>query len=422
MVASGCSSPAPGTGKREPALDYKELGEEQQRLEESEERRLFYVAMTRARERLIVSGAAKLDSLGSAGNGTGPPIAWIAPALVPEIATLVDERSGTTEAGVRWSIVAPEDVVDFEPHIADQSRPGPVEGSVEPVQGAPPPRRPAGAPLAAGRRWPRRPPPPPVAALSYSSLGEYERCGYRFYAERVLGLPPVAQRGGEGGPLSGTERGILVHALLERLDFRRPLRPTTETIAAAAERAGLRAAGAVEDLVGLVDAFARSELRARLARATDVRREERFSFLIDGGVMITGALDAMAREPGGRMLIVDYKSDRLEGADPEALVARQYSTQRLIYAVAALRAGAVEVEVAYAFLERPAEPVAETFAAADAPRLEQELGELAAGVLRGEFIVSGEPHRALCNGCPAEGGLCSWPLELTRREAPDRLF
>jgi hypothetical protein len=32
------------------------------------------------------------------------------------------------------------------------------------------------------------------------------------------------------------------------------------------------------------------------------------------------------------------------------------------------------------------------------------------------------PHRGLCSGCPAEGGLCSWPLEMTRREALDRLF
>ena len=52
----------PGTGRREPALDYKALGEERQRAEEHEERRLFYVAMTRARERLCVSGAAKLDA------------------------------------------------------------------------------------------------------------------------------------------------------------------------------------------------------------------------------------------------------------------------------------------------------------------------------------------------------------------------
>ena len=43
-------------------------------------------------------------------------------------------------------------------------------------------------------------------------------------------------------------------------------------------------------------------------------------------------------------------------------------------------------------------------------------------LLRREFAVTDTPHRAVCAGCPAEGGLCSWPLEMTRREAPDRLF
>jgi hypothetical protein len=54
--------------------------------------------------------------------------------------------------------------------------------------------------------------------------------------------------------------------------------------------------------------------------------------------------------------------------------------------------------------------------------LDRGLRGLADGVLRSEFPVTQTPHRAVCAGCPAEGGLCSWPLEMTRREAPDRLF
>ena len=52
------------TGKAEPALDYQALGDAQVRAEQREERRLFYVAMTRAQERLILSGAAKLEAIG----------------------------------------------------------------------------------------------------------------------------------------------------------------------------------------------------------------------------------------------------------------------------------------------------------------------------------------------------------------------
>ena len=110
-------------------------------------------------------------------------------------------------------------------------------------------------------------PAPPVSSLSYSSLGEYRRCGYRFYVERVLGLPAVA-----GGPgLAGAEgdsapagftaaqRGVLVHALLERLDFRRPLRPTAAMVDAARRRAGLTwspGEAEIEEVAELVHRFA----------------------------------------------------------------------------------------------------------------------------------------------------------------------
>ena len=48
------------------------------------------------------------------------------------------------------------------------------------------------------------------------------------------------------------------------------------------------------------------------------------------GMLVVGALDVIAREPAHGTLVVDYKSDRLEGADPAELVARQYSSQQLI--------------------------------------------------------------------------------------------
>ena len=130
----------------------------------------------------------------------------------------------------------------------------------------------------------------------------------------------------------------------------------------------------------------------------------------------------IAREPGGRTLVVDYKTDRLEGADPQALADRAYGTQRLVYALAALRAGATAVEVIHTFLERPQRPAVATFNRDQAPALQERLAALARGVLERDFRVTEVPQRAVCEGCPAEGGLCSWPLEMTRREAPDRLF
>jgi ATP-dependent helicase/nuclease subunit A len=427
----------PGTGKREPALHYRALGDERQQADAREERRLFYVATTRARERLILSGAAKLDQWPS--EGAGGPIAWLGPALLGDVEPMIERGSGVTDAGVRFTFVREGESTEIvlpigarRPSVADEAL------GVRPVPQPPPAAAPA----------------PPVTALSYSALGQYKRCGYRFYAERVLGLPAVADRPGsvevepgaeaevevearrEGGQGEGAEelgigaadRGVLVHDLLERLDFRRPVKPTLAMVAAARERTGLAAPVSDVDAAEaaeLVQRFAATELCARLGRATAVAREERFAFTLGepaGGVLVVGALDVIAREQGGRSLVVDYKTDRLERVDPRELVASAYGIQRLVYALAALRAGAGEVEVAHVFLEAADEPVTARFRQADVPDLERQLSRLAEGVLRREFPVTEQPHRGICRGCPAEGGLCSWPLELTRRDTPDRLF
>ena len=86
----------------EPVLDYAELAEERRSAEAQEEERILYVAMTRARERLVLSGAGEFDRWpGLAGEGppderpagavessraAGPPIDWLAPALLASLA------------------------------------------------------------------------------------------------------------------------------------------------------------------------------------------------------------------------------------------------------------------------------------------------------------------------------------------------
>jgi hypothetical protein len=118
------------------------------------------------------------------------------------------------------------------------------------------------------------------------------------------------------------------------------------------------------------------------------------------------------------VLIVDYKSDRLEADDtPEASVQRAYATQRLVYALAALRAGAPRVEVAHCYLERPADPAVASFSQRDASDLAERLLELAAGVRAARYPVTPDPHRELCGTCPGRPALCSHPEELTLRPA-----
>jgi hypothetical protein len=232
--------------------------------------------------------------------------------------------------------------------------------------------------------------------------------------QRVLGLPhlpnPQADSTGEDAEppraaapsvragLTGAQRGTLIHQVLAGMDLRNPsLREAMPT-----------------DVRALLAGLIGSSTFARLAALRDVSREQRFSFPV-GETLITGVFDVIAQDGPGRLLVLDYKSDRLALADPATVVAERYMAQRLIYALAALKLGAPRVEVVHLFLEAPEDPAGAEFSAAQIPGLEAELAERVAGPLTGEFAVTDAPGRRVCDGCPAQGGLCSHPLELTTR-------
>jgi hypothetical protein len=174
----------------------------------------------------------------------------------------------------------------------------------------------------------------------------------------------------------------------------------------------------------MIDRFLSSELCARIQAARRVRRELPFAYSLApeglGGrsVLINGVVDVHADE-GERLLVVDYKTDALDGRDPAEVCDEKYSGQRLVYALAGLRTGAEEVEVAYCFLERPDLVVSRRFGAGDRTALEGELLELAAGVISGRFEPTDRPHRELCQFCPGQPALCSWGPDRTLADRPE---
>jgi hypothetical protein len=93
---------------------------------------------------------------------------------------------------------------------------------------------------------------------------------------------------------------------------------------------------------------------------------------------------------------------------------RVYGVQETVYALAALDAGAAEVDVAFAFLDDDA--VAERrFTADDREALAALLEAVVRGALEGPYPARPEP--LLCSDCPALGALCAGPA-LVVDEAP----
>ncbi|MDX6666393.1 MAG: ATP-dependent helicase/nuclease subunit, partial [Solirubrobacteraceae bacterium] len=379
---------------------YEELAAEHKQRELEESLRVFHVAVTRAQERLILSGSLSVEKWPEQ-----TPAGWLLPAFVPNLgARLLAEGPVIEEAGVRATLNAPGNGVLRPPRTVAQPDPDPDTGRMAPVveHATPEPAVPA-----------------PVSALSYSALSRYSQCGYRFYLERVLRLPEqdAPPQPGAAAPttLDPLTRGSIAHELLEHLDLAAPSLPDDEAIRAQAVRHEAELTDAdVADLRALLEGALDSDVMRRVRDAGERHAEEAFALALTDPAhahvpLFTGYIDVRAIEADGTALIVDYKTDRLSGADPETIVERGYGTQRRLYALAALRAGAPSVEVAHLFLERPSHPAMARFAAADAPRLEAEIAAQAAGVLSGHFAVAEEPHRELCATCPGRGGLCSWP-------------
>ena len=419
----GLKIPSPQGEGMVAALDWKGIGDREDQAAAAEERRLFYVAMTRAEEKLVLSGAIDRERWGK-GNAR-EPLGWIAEALVPEIRSVLTVDSpehvferieGPWSARVAARLSAAPS--------ADRTLP---DADRHPPPGSPPPD---GEESRAAPSAPVLPEPvrSPIDRLSYSALEDYARCGYRFYLRRVLRLPPARPPGPPPRPvatepgLSAIDRGSLAHALLERVSLESGARPAPAEVEALAEEHGIDLdASEVEEVADLVAAVPAGALGDRLRAAAHVRREQPFAYLLEPPgaepILLNGVMDVVAAETG-QTLVVDYKAHKDLPKSLDALVEESYGTQRLIYALAVLAAGAAAVEVAYVFLERPDEPVTARYQAADRSGLEARLAALAAGVLQGDFAVTDRPHRELCLTCPGRPALCSWPEEMTLRELP----
>ncbi|HLX33587.1 MAG TPA: UvrD-helicase domain-containing protein [Gaiellaceae bacterium] len=374
----------PVTAKRRGAFDYEAVKEARQEAEQAERLRLYYVAMTRAKERLIVSGSVDFGRASEVPS----PIAWVLERLRADeelaaagVAPVELARDGATLL-VRVDRWQPEEAAAAE-------EPEPEEGQLalfaapEDVAGAVAP-----APTLAALAAAPQPPLLRVRRLSFTALSTFEQCGYKYWARYGIGMAEQPAPPGEDG-ISGVEVGSLVHELLERVDLAAPAVPEI----------------ADERVRALVAAYCESGLARRVAELPGVAKERHFTFEHDG-VLVHGFLDVF-HLAGGRALVVDYKTNRIGESSPEEIVEEDYRLQRLVYALACFRAGADDVQVVYQFLERPDAPVEARFTRADLPELEAELSAAIASIQAGEFRPT--PSELACAGCPALDLVCAGP-------------
>jgi ATP-dependent exoDNAse (exonuclease V) beta subunit len=294
------------------------------------------------------------------------------------------------------------------------------------------------------------PPASQASRFSFSSLSIFERCGYRFYAERELGLKrygpstslsvqsneasePEEDEGRTSGEIAapgeeiavGPDQtnkrygpGNAVHRLLEWSSQNGWATPSDDLIIVALRAESLEGTTAeakrVKDLVG---AWLESDVLSSIKeRGLSLSAELPFVLSI-AGTMINGSIDLVATSPDGREVeIVDYKTNSLRGKTPDDLMGN-YLTQRDIYALAVAHLGE-HIVSHYVFLEEPYKPVSETYDASRLKQAAEDVTALLSRIVEGSFSVTEHPHRALCHDCPAFR-LCPHPREIRERDSAD---
>lgn len=361
------------------ALGHDVLAGAEKRAELAEERRIAYVALTRAERYCAVVGRS--TAKGDVAAAAFTVIGAAAGALTPG-----------EGIGLRRVAAEPPPGDDTRPRLA----PRPALAAEPPA-----PRADRTADAVAGAR------------LSFSALQAFATCPRRFHLERERGLrgrpdAAVAAPGAAPAPpggWGGTAFGDLVHRALAAHDWHGPA-PAPGWAAAAAAASGLPASPAdAERAERQVAALLEGELAARV-RAGRARSAERpFAVVVDG-VLLTGAIDLMVDEGDGRALLLDWKTHALGPGRGAGAVAAEYELQRALYALAALEAGHREVALAWVVLDDLAATRVDAMGAGEAGALRARVAGLLGRLRDPARPAAASVPQPFCSGCPGLDAMC----------------
>ncbi len=306
-----------------------------QRQSRAEEMRILYVAMTRAKEKLIAvdcmrSGRSRINDLAAVTGVPVPPEAVAGAKCLGDWMLLPLLCTAQGAALCRWAdTIAPEltaedggwQVYLWENPVGDTPSAGGdgVYGELPPE----PPFDPAPLEWRYGHER---------AALTPGKVTATQLKGRAIDEELAQGAASTRQRAvlfekpkflQETTGLTAAEKGTAVHAVMQYIDLRTP--PTASAVAAEIEKLRQRRlltdqqAAAVE--CGMVARFLASPLAERIRRARQVWREYRFALLTDAALydpeaageelLLQGVVDCAFEPEEGGLVVVDFKTDRV---------------------------------------------------------------------------------------------------------------
>jgi ATP-dependent exoDNAse (exonuclease V) beta subunit len=409
-----------GSGGGEDYFDYAELFELVTEKALGEEKRDAYVAMTRAKSHLILTGISELDK-DPKGLSDFAPIEWLRSILSlgpEELDGLGLDRSESISDPVRLS---PDKDVYFS--LTACFRPLAIERS---NRGSETEEKLASIKL--DPKISELPPPalflPPV--ISPTSLDNWRHCRLRYYLDNVARLGTTitalddsggkANRSAEEpaspseGNLDSRSMGTLVHAILENAPF--PLPEMTPELAQE-YTGGLMllidniSSEDMERALAIIRTFATTAVASEIAAAFAqgrISREQEFTFGL-GGAVISGKMDVIC-SLDDRVLVIDYKTGKFNEDWSAEEAAESYQMQAAAYGVAAARLFPdMPVEVSLVFISaEQANEYRRRYDAGDVEQLEQQLMFRLNEISQGDFPCLEDFDSRYCPACTGNSG------------------
>ena len=354
-LLSGCEHD-PATGERIEPPNRKLAADR-------ESARIFYVALTRAKKRVYVSAPAKIGALEA-------PYLAILRAWAAERDRACDLRFDAAAAARSGAVGSVSSgTTRVAPRTPQTTRP--LESSFRP-------------------------------RISFSAISAFETCPrmarlrYRLFVPdlradkpRFVGLDD----GGRAPSANAARLGSLAHRALE-IWGRATLATESIAIGEASDRAGAEFTDATTHEIRDARACAERAVEA-LASYIILAVEEPFEISF-GETRVEGAIDLVARDRAGRIVVVDYKTGRTDDA--------RYALQLALYCRAARRRFGDE-GVAGAILRLTAESATMTFAKSMSD------DDLELAVARASLLESDVPSvGGWCTSCAYRGAPCMAPL------------
>jgi ATP-dependent exoDNAse (exonuclease V) beta subunit (contains helicase and exonuclease domains) len=299
----------------------KELVERQ----EGEERRLLYVALTRARERLILSACIRHQGqFPKWSDRFSTPLGFLVAHTDEALSAPGEHDCGTLLTSVHY---VTDDVVaktQLESGMTLASELHPLAIAKAPAD--PPPLFDSALPL----------------TVKVTELLAFNRCPQVYRFSHVLDIDEHTRRDAARRPegdaaLTPVELGTIVHSLLERADFHAN-DVKTEVARLLAEQPDERHAA----LARMLEPVLTGPLGERVRSARRVEREWPFACEA-GGVLVEGVMDLAIQGSDGRWTVVDYKSNDLKHSGRFEELVGYYTKQLELYALALSKSGLGDV-------------------------------------------------------------------------------